>query len=135
MVIDSKYYTVSYVGDRIEVGTYDVVITFKAPFSGVVTKSFQIVPPWTYITSLTPNENSFTVQWNKQDAQITGYQIEYSTTPAFTDAKTITVTKATQTEKEVEVAEGSYYVRVRTYKDMPTGNYYSSWSAVRTVFV
>jgi hypothetical protein len=85
-------YTVSYAGDRKNVGTYTITITFKGNYSGTVKKTFKINPKNMSISSATATKSkSFTVKWKKHTTQTTGYQIQYSTSSNFSNAKIVTV--------------------------------------------
>lgn len=95
----------------------------------------------TSISKLTAGRKAFTVKWKKQTVQTTGYQIQYSTSSKFKNAKTVTVSKNKTTGKTVSKlkAKKKYYVRVRTYKtvkiDGKSTKIYSSWSKAKTVKV
>ena len=132
--IASKYYTVSYSSGRKNVGTYTVTIKFKKPYSGTVKKTFKINPKNTSISGLTAQSKAFTVKLKKYTTQTTGYQIQYSTSSNFSNAKTVTI-KNTTTSKKVTGLTGNkkYYVRIRTYKTVGKTNYYSGWSGAKTI--
>ncbi len=77
------------------------------------------------------------VKWKKQTKNVTGYQVQCSTSKRFT--KKTTVTKTVKKAKTASLsvkklkAKKTYYVKVRTYyKDKATGKtFYSSWSKVK----
>lgn len=133
--INSKYYTVSYSSGRKNVGTYTVTIKFKSPYSGTVKKTFKINPKGTSISKLTATSKGFTINWNKQQTQTTGYQIQYATNSSFSDAKTVTMNKSSYSSKKITGLTGNkkYYVRIRTYKTVSGASYYSGWSSVKGV--
>lgn len=137
--ISSSNYTVTYASGRKNVGKYAVKITFKGNYSGTKTLYFNIKPKSTSISSLTAGSKKFTVKWKKQATQTTGYQIQYSTSSKFTNAKTVTVSKNSTTSKTVSKlsAKKKYYVRVRTYKTVKINGkatkIYSSWSKSKYV--
>ena len=134
-VISASNYTVSYASGRKNVGKYKVSVKFKGNYSGTVSKTFTINPKATSLTKLTPQSKGFTAAWKKQTAQVTGYQLQYSTNKAFSGKTTKTITKyttASATYKKLK-AKKKYYVRIRTYKKVSNTNYYSAWSAVKTV--
>ena len=139
--VSSAYYTVSYAKGCKNVGTYAVTVKFKGNYSGTVRKTFTIKPKSTSISKLTAGRKKFTVKWKKQKTQTTGYQIQYSTSSKFKNAKTVTVSKNKTTGKTVSKlkAKKKYYVRVRTYKTVKAGGkstkIYSSWSKAKTVKV
>ena len=62
-----------------------------------------------------------------------GIQVEYSTSPDFTDSVKVNTTLEA---KNIYVEAGTYYVRIRTYKRIegkPT--LFSAWSAAQEVTV
>ena len=132
-------YTVSYASGRKVVGKYAVKITFKGNYSGTKTLYFYVKPKGTEISSISARSKGFRVSWKTQKTQTTGYQIQYSTSSKFTNAKTITVTKNSNYAKLVSklYARKKYYVRIRTYKnvkiDGKTQKLCSTWSKVKTV--
>ena len=132
-------YTVSYASGRKVVGKYAVKITFKGNYSGIKTLYFYVKPKGTEISSISARSKGFRVSWKTQKTQTTGYQIQYSTSSKFTNAKTITVTKNSNYAKLVSklYARKKYYVRIRTYKnvkiDGKTQKLCSTWSKVKAV--
>ena len=132
-------YDVTYSSDRKSVGKYSVKVTLKGNYSGTKTLYFNINPKGTTIAKITPKSKSLTVQWKKQSTQTTGYQIQYSTSSKFTNAKTVTVSKNSTTSKTISklTAKKKYYVRVRTYKTVKINGkatkIYSSWSKTKYV--
>ncbi|MGN0457991.1 MAG: GH25 family lysozyme [Eubacterium sp.] len=134
-LVKNTDYTVSYATGRKNVGKYSVKITFKGKYSGTKTLYFTIKPKATSISSLTAGSKKFTVKWKKQSTQTTGYQIQYSTSSKFSNAKTVTVSKNSTTSKTISklTAKKKYYVRVRTYKTVNGTKYYSSWSSAKSV--
>lgn len=133
--ISSSYYTITRSSGRKYVGKYTYKITFKGKYKGTKTLSFVINPKGTSISSLTATSKGFNVKWKKQATQTTGYQIQYSTSSQFTNAKTITVTKNSTVSKAVSKlkAKQKYYIRIRTYKSVGSTKYYSGWSSTRYV--
>ena len=128
--ISSKYYTVTYARGRKNVGRYAVTIKFKGNYSGSKTLYFNILPPRTTVSKLTAGKKSFTATITKKSAQVTGYQLQYSTNKKFSGAKTQTIRSYKTTKQTIKnlYAKKYYYVRVRTYKTVGGKNYYSSWS-------
>lgn len=134
-VISSANYTVSYASGRKNVGTYKVSIKFKGNYSGTISKTFKINPKTTSLSKLTPKSKGFTVKWKKQTEQVSGYQIQYSTSKSFSSKATKTITKNSITSATYKglKAKKKYYVRIRTYKIVSGTRYYSSWSSVKAV--
>lgn len=133
--ISSANYTVSYASGRNNVGKYSVKVTFKGNYSGTKTLYFTINSKGTSISSVSAKSKGFTVKWKKQATQTTGYQIQYSTSSKFTNAKTVTVGKNSTTSKTISKlsAKKKYYIRIRTYKTVGKAKYYSAWSKAKTV--
>ena len=134
-VIDSSNYNVTYSGNCKTPGSYKVTVTFKGNlYSGSTAMTFKIVPKATKIKKTKATSKKITVKWKKQ-AQCTGYQIQYSTNKNFKSAKTVTIKSNKTLKKTIKKLKGNkkYYVRVRTYSNVEGKNYYSSWSATKTV--
>ncbi|MGN0528294.1 MAG: fibronectin type III domain-containing protein, partial [Eubacterium sp.] len=89
----------------------------------------------TSISSVSAGSKKFTVKWKKQSTQVTGYQIQYSTSSKFTSPKTVTVSSYKTTSKTISKLKSKkkYYVRVRTYKTVGKTKYYSSWSKAKSI--
>ncbi len=124
-------YTVKYSSGRKNVGKYTVTITFKGKYSGTKKLTFTINPPKT-AAKLTAGKKAITVKVTKKTAQVSGYQIQYSTSKSFKSSKTVTLNKNTKTSTTIKklTAKKTYYVRVRTYKTVGKTKYYSTWSTV-----
>jgi hypothetical protein len=134
--IAASNYTVSYASGCKNVGKYKVTVKFKGnKYSGSLSTTYTIVPKTTALKSITAASKGFTVKWNKQATQTTGYQIQYSTSSKFTNAKTVTVSSNKTVSKKISKlsAKKQYYVRIRTYKTVNGTKYCSAWSAVKTV--
>ena len=139
VLVKNKDYTVAYSSGRKYVGKYNVKVTLKGNYSGSSLKAFKIIPRSTTISTLIPGSKRFKVTWAKRVAQTTGYQIQYSASSKFTNAKTVKITKYTTVSKTITklTAKKRYYVRVRTYKNVKVGgsvvSYYSAWSGAKSV--
>ena len=133
--IPSKYYTVTYATGRKNVGTYKVTVKMKGNYSGTKTITFKINPPKTALSSLTAGSKKLTVKWAKKTTQVTGYQIQYSTSKSFSSAKTKTITKNSTVSTSLTglSAKKTYYVRIRTYKTVNGVKIYSAWSTVKSL--
>ena len=127
-------YSVKYSDNKL-VGKATVTVTFKGNYSGAKKLTFKINPKPTTVASVTAASKGFTVKWNKQATQTTGYQVQYSTSSDFSNAKTVTLTKNTTLSKKITglTAKKKYYVRVRTYRTVDGVKYYSAWSAKKAV--
>ncbi len=115
------------------VGKYKVKITFKGKYSGTKTLYYKITPAKTQISKLTAYKNKIKVKVSKKIKQVTGYEIQYSTSKDFKSAKTKTIKKASTTSLTIKSlkAKKTYYVRVRTYKTVNGKKYYSAWSTYK----
>ena len=140
--ITSKDYTVKYAAGCKNVGTYTVKVTFKGDYKGTFTKTFKINPKGTSLSKVKAARKSFSATWKKQSKQTSGYQLQYSTNKKFAKSvKTSTISKNTTVKKTVKKlsAKKTYYVRVRTYKNVKVGKktvkMYSGWSKVKSVKV
>ena len=133
--ISTKYYTISYSSGRKNVGTYTATIKFKNGHSGTYKYTFKINPVKTTVSKLTAGKKSITVAITKKSTQVTGYQIQYSTSKSFSKAttKTISSYKTTKYTLKSLSAKKTYYVRVRTYKTVGKTKYYSGWSTYKYV--
>lgn len=132
-------YTLTYKNNK-NVGAATVTVTGKGSYSGSVSKTFAINPKGATIAAPKAASKALTAKWKAQTAKmatsaVTGYQVQYATNSKFTSAKTVTVKGYKATSKKVTklAAKKKYWVRVRTYKTVSKVNYYSSWSAAKTV--
>lgn len=138
-LVNGTDYTITYPSGRTKVGKYTVTIKFKGNYEGTVKKTFEIKPKKTSISSLTAQKKGFTVKWNKQSSQTTGYQVQYSTSDKFSNATTLTFADTSKTSKKVTDLRGGkkYYVRVRTYKKVTVNGkstkVYSNWSKTKAI--
>lgn len=137
----STDYQVSYTGNRKDVGVHTVTVKFKGNYKGSATKKYTIYPKSTKIARITPKKRGFTVVWEKQAAQTTGYEIAYSTDRKFRkrDTRIVSVNKNRVGKKTISKLrrEQKYYVRIRAYKNVKVNGVgtklYSSWSKAKTV--
>lgn len=127
------HYTVTYQSGRKNVGTYKIVVKMIGNYGGTKTLYFKINPVKTTIEKLTPGSKKITINITKQSSQVTGYQLQFSTSKAFTNAVTKTISSYGTTKYTLSgLSTGkTYYVRVRTYKTVGEKNYYSGWSAYK----
>ena len=128
-------YTVKYATGRKNVGKYKVVVTMKGNYSGTKTLYLTINPVKSSVTKLTAGKKSLKVTVAKKSSQVTGYQVQYSTSKKFTKSTTKVATiksyKTTTTTLKKLKAKKTYYVRVRTYKTVKGVKYYSGWSTYK----
>ena len=116
-------------------GSYNLKVSFKGNYEGVEEFTYTILPKETKINKLVSGKKQFTVKWAKKTAQVTGYQIRYSTKMNMNGAKTILVNKAVTSSKIIKKLKSKqrYYVQIRTYKTVNGVKYYSSWSAKKNI--
>ena len=127
-------YTVTYASGRKNVGAYKVTVKMIGKYSGTKTLYFTINPAKTSIKKVSGASKSLKVSINKKTTQVTGYEVQYSTSKKFTKPKTVTVKSAKTTSATIKnlKAKTTYYVRVRTYKTVSGKKYYSGWSAYKS---
>lgn len=130
-------YDITYPNGRKNVGKYRVTVTLKGQYEGTGSASFKISPKSTSLKKLTKGNRSFKAVWKKQSPQVTGYQLQYSTSKKFTKktTKTSTVKSYKTVKKTVKKLKKNkkYYVRIRTYKKAGGVKYNSKWSKVKAV--
>ena len=87
------------------------------------------LPAGTALRKLTAAGKAFAAKW-KAVSKINGYQIQYSRSAKFTNAKVLTFkgTKKLTANVNKLGAKKTYYVRIRTYKTISKKNYFSAWS-------
>ena len=134
-------YTIKMADKHANVGKWTITVTLTGNYKGSAKATFKIVPKATSLKSVAAQSKAFKVTWKKADmpaAQVTGYQIQYSTSKTFASGnKVVTATKySTKTKTVKNLVKGkTYYVRIRTYKTVGGVKYFSTWSAARTVKV
>ena len=166
-VISSEYYTVTYrnkatgkaVDEVKEVGTYEVVVTFKDLYEGQVVKQIVVENTNKPSNPKTDNPNaggkvsakvtkpakvkgvsaknnkkkSLTVKWRKVNG-VKGYQLRYATNKKMKKAKIITITKNKLVIKKL--AKKKYYIQVCAYKVDGNGKKVKGkWSAKKAIKV
>jgi hypothetical protein len=123
-------YTVTYSKNK-AVGTATVTIKFNGTYySGTVKKTFTINPKNVGISDVSSSKKGqIRFTWGKV-AVCDGYQIQYSTSSSFKDAKSVTVKGAKNCVKTLTGLKSGkkYYIRIRSYKTVDGKKYYSDWS-------
>ena len=141
-LLKGKDYTVSY-SNNVNVGPATIKLTGKGIYTGTLSETFKILPLNTSVRSIKAGKNSFTVNWEVQAAKmkkatITGYQIRYGTSKAFFGSfkalKSSGCGKRSRTVKNLKSGK-TYYVQIRTYKNIGGKTYYSPWSDTGSVKV
>lgn len=132
--ISSQYYDVTYDSGRKNVGTYNVKVVFKERYSGTVIKTFKIIPQKPTLKNISNSgTKKINVKWEKLTAQVSGYEIKWSTTKKFTSNYKSQTAGASKSSAKIKVAQSNrtYYVKVRSYKTVNGVKYYSNWSATK----
>ena len=130
-----KDFTVEYSDwNSTDVGRYTVTVTMQGNYSGSYTYPYYINPkPTTFLSSAQGGfkglKNGFTLTWNKQSSQTTGYQIQYATKRDFSNAASYWVEDSEITTATItgRAANTRYYVRIRPYTQIGNGTFYGSW--------
>lgn len=121
-------YTVSYSNNK-DIGTGTIQVQFSGKLSGCISTDFEIVPKGTTIRGITTGDKSVCIKFNKQTAQSSGYQIEYSTNSDFQDSSLVNVQNGkSQVVVNSLKSDTVYYAHIRTYKSVQGVKYYSAWS-------
>ena len=127
-------YTVTYASGSKNVGTYKVTVKALDNYTGTKTLTFKINPAKTTVSKLTAGKKSLKVAITKKSEQVTGYEVQYSTSKSFKSYKTKKLTSYKKTSLTLSglSAKKTYYVRVRTYKTVKGVKYYSGWSTIKS---
>ena len=119
------------------VGKYEYKITLKgAKYKGSKSVYVTVNPKGTVINKVTkPAKKQIKVTWQKRTAQVTGYQIRYSTKQNMNGAVTVKVKNFKTNTKTIKnlKSKKKYWVQVRTYKTVNGKMYVSKWSTKKTV--
>lgn len=80
-----------------------------------------------------PVSKKMTIKWNKVSG-VKGYQIQYSTSKNFKNAKTVNVSGSNSNSKTISglTKNKTYYVRIRTFKKISGANRFSAWSSAKS---
>ena len=121
-------------------GVYTIAVEFRGKYSGRLTENFTIRPKKTSLKKTAAKSRGIQVTWNRQAAQIDGYQIQCCTSGNFKGKTLKSVTaKKSAVVKKISGLKGKkkYYVRIRTYKTVKVNGkkqkLYSGWSGRKTV--
>ncbi len=113
--------------------------TSGSPAKKQAVASKATAPKSVAITKVGKAKRGFTVSWKKPAkaarAQISGYQIRWSTKSTMKGAKKLIVKGAGKTSAKVSKLKGGtkYYVQVRTYRIIDGKRIYSNWSKAKPV--
>ena len=85
-----------------------------------------------------PKKKTIKITW-KKDSNVSGYQLQYSTSKKFSNSttKSVTLKKNKYTSKTIGKLKSkkNYYVRIRGYKTAGKNKLYGKWSAVKKIRV
>ena len=120
-----KKIKIDYTGED-ETGTWNSNVALK--------RAVRFYSSSTLRAKVSSESKGFKVSWNKLSAA-KGYQIQYSTSSDFKNAKKITVKGNKTFSKTIKglKANKKYFVRVRSYKLKNSVRQYGAWSAYKTV--
>ena len=126
-------YTVSYSNNK-NVGKATVKIIGKGNYSGSLSAKFDIVPAKQQIQKLETKYKGFYIDW-AQKGSATGYDVEYSVNANMSGAvsKHLTANKPDTLTVSGLSGDKTYYVRVRSYKNVNGKVYYGAWSDVKSI--
>ena len=134
LLTEGTDYTV-YTGNNCkDVGQYKVIVSFQGNYTGSYITHFLIVPKATALRSIRRSSKSVKVTWKKQTKQVTGYQIQYSQSKSFKNAKKINITSCNRVSAIIKKQKknAKYYIRIRTYQTVTINGLrkriYSAWS-------
>ncbi|MBR1988933.1 MAG: fibronectin type III domain-containing protein [Firmicutes bacterium] len=134
-------YTLKY-GKNKAIGNAYVDVKFKGNYFGTATAKFQVVPKTPTIKKPVSAKKTLTAKWVKgKKAQVSGYEVMYSTNKNFFGGKTVKVNGYKKTSVKIKKLQSkkTYYVKVRAYKSVKVvGRWvkiYSNWSTVKKVKV
>ena len=130
-------YKITYKNNK-NIGTATMIVTGIGSYKGKIKKTFKILPPDKDFLRITYDKFSFTAKWKKGTCKLSGYQIQYSTKKNFSGKKKTLRVKWTKKSPKVmkKTVEGldpekTYYIRIRSYKELKGKTYYSAWSITR----
>ena len=94
------------------------------------TKTSSKNPKGTKIAKVKAGSKKLVVKVKAQKIKTNGYQIRYSLKKNMKGSKTITLTRNTRTSATIKKLKGrkTYYIQVRTYRNIGKKKYYSTWS-------
>lgn len=138
---NTKIATVSTAGTVTMKNIGSTVITVRSEKTssfraGTVRITLNLNPKKTVLSSVKSlKKKTLTVKW-KKIKNVSGYQIQYSTSKNFKTAKTVKVSakKTSGTFKKMK-SKKKYYIRVRAFKKAYGQTVYSSWSKIKQVKV
>lgn len=138
-ILAKSNYTVTAPKNKLKkIGRYTYTVTLNGKkFEGKKKLTFEIKPETTSLKTPAGSNDAVTVKWNKgKKAQVSGYEVMLATNKGFTKNKrSILIDKYSKTSKKVEGLKDdkTYYIKIRTYKNVNGTKIYSVWSSYKTV--
>jgi len=129
-------YSLTYPQKSTAAGSYNVKVILKgSKYTGTLTKHYYIRPKGTLITKA----SAAVIRWKAQKTQTSGYQLQYSISRTFDkELHNFYVKDRSRTGLSLNGLKtgNTYYVKVRTYKNVPAGKktirICSGWSTIRS---
>ena len=86
-----------------------------------------------FAATVIKKKKALSISWKKQKKQVSGYQIQVSTSRKFKSKKTKNISgmKKNSTTVSKLKSRKKYYIRIRTWKKKNRKKYYSAWSKVK----
>ena len=111
--------------------TIDGLQAYSDWSNAVAAKNITVAKP--KLSSVTAGTSKAIVKWTKK--AVTGYEIQYGTSPTFKASKTIKIGKASTVSKTIKsLKKGkTYYFRIRSYQKTADGVCYSDWTAKKSI--
>lgn len=123
---------------RRDVGYYKTVVKLKGRFKGKIEAEYRIAPKPTSIKKVKVESTTANVRWKKQPVNITGYQLQYSVSERFSCLnEVVTIKGKNKTKYAIQNLKmgKTYYVRVRTYKNVKGEKVVSKWSKAKKFII
>lgn len=100
----------------------------KQSYSNLSLRKKIYIPASSDIKSFIKKDNKAIITWS-QNENVSGYQIQYATNSLFTDAQSILIDQSNTTSVTIDHLKKhkSYFIRIRTYKNINDITYYSDW--------
>lgn len=134
---NGKDYSITYKNNK-NTGKATVTITGKGNYTGTKTVSFKIIPKKATVSSVTSSKKGQLTVKCKKDTQASGYQMVVAQNSAFTKGKkSVVMTKNSTVAKTFTklTSKRTYYVKVRSYKNISGTKYYGAYSTVKKIKV
>ena len=124
-----KDYAIAYASNK-NIGTATVIITGKGSYRGTLRANFAINPAACKITKAKARKKTIKLKWKKPKSKLTGYQIMYTKSGSFKNAKTLTIQSAKKKSAKLKklTRKKTFRIKMRAYTVVNGKTYYSKWS-------